>query len=209
MTTNNLTGLQELLDQADAAHQQVEEITTVRAKEILDAQVAAEKKKADADRRALIAARAREQRFIDQQSERDEEAAQLRFILDGSNVPAPADSAPVVEPTPEPAPADPDPAVVVPAPADPPTRTDLPPIPPQPVPAPAAAPNGVLSGIGLLILLLLAVFFAVFFGWNWIADHAKGDNEFAQNELLAFGIAAVATVGIGFCFWNRLINNRT
>ncbi|CAN5409709.1 hypothetical protein BH09PAT4_BH09PAT4_01590 [soil metagenome] len=111
MTTKNLKGLQEILDAADEANAEIENLATARAKEILEDQRKAEKKKTDADRRAAIAARARQLKFDDDSAERDEEAGQMKFILDPTPAPEPEP-----EPDPEPqAPVEPAPA---PAPVD-------------------------------------------------------------------------------------------
>jgi hypothetical protein len=137
MTTKNLKGLQEILDAADEANAEIENLATARAKEILDEQKSAEKKKKVADRRAAIAARARQLKFDDDSAERDEEAGQMKFILDPTPDPEPEpDPEPQapVEPAPAPAPVDHDDAgnpptaavpVVAPAPEPTPPRNNL------------------------------------------------------------------------------------
>lgn len=144
MTTINLKGLSEFLSQADQANGAIADAVEARAAQVLQDQSTAETMKARADRRAAIAARAREQKLIDETAARDEEAAQLRFILQGAAV-IPAPTPAVVQP-------DPTPTAVM--------AATVPPQEPAPEPTPTG-PHPLNVRHWTLIQWLLAVFGAI------------------------------------------------
>lgn len=93
-----------------------------------------------------------------------------------------------------------------PDPQDPPTGV-LPPVDPAPQRSSQNSGSGLNRRIGLLLLILLVVFFGTLTLWDVISDHAAGDGNWANNGWLAFGIASIATVGAGFLLWPNNSNN--